>query len=65
MLSIMKLFLIVSYLITKILLDFYLPLLRNRELETWLKSDILVSHILETLSLSKETLSEAVFVSER
>lgn len=65
MLWIMKLFLIVSYLITKILLDFYLPLLRNRELETWLKTDILIAHILETLSISKETLSEAMFVSER
>ena len=63
MLWIMKLFLIVSYLITKILLD--LPLLRNRELETWLKTDILISHILEMLSISKETLSEAVFMSER
>ena len=30
----MKLFLIVSYLITKIVLDFYFPLLRNREPET-------------------------------
>lgn len=57
----MKLFLVVSYLITKILLDFYLPLLRNRELETWLKTDILILHILETLSILKETLSEAMF----
>lgn len=61
MLWIMKLFLVVSYLITKILLDFYLPLLRNRELETWLKTDILILHILETLSILKETLSEAMF----
>lgn len=61
MLWIMKLFLIVSYLITKIMLDFYFPLLKNREPKTWLKTNILVLHISEMLSILKETLSEAMF----